>query len=194
MNKAVIIGIMVAVAVVGGALASPLFYETEIDEALPQAGSMTLEKFQEMDDVERVAWMDSMPEEMMEEMKQEIMDEAAETITAASDEMEMDGPEILRMGQFVGLAGHRAQGDAKVIQVDGSQYLRFESFEVTNGPDLRVYLTQDGDINQGIHLEKLKGSRGAQNYLLDGIDADMYDTVVIYCQPFGVYFGQAALG
>jgi len=38
--------------------------------------------------------------------------------------------------------------------------LRFEDFQVTNCPDLRVYLTNDGDIKTGVHLEKLKGSKG----------------------------------
>ena len=72
-------------------------------------------------------------------------------------------------------------------------FLRFEDFTVTNGPDLRVYITPSGDVKNGIHLEKLKGSKGDQNYSLDGIDVGVYDTVVIYCQPFGVYFGQAEL-
>jgi len=72
--------------------------------------------------------------------------------------------------------------------------LRFENFEVTNGPDLRVYLTSEGDVKNGLHLERLKGSKGNQNYLLENIDLQIYDTVVIYCQPFGVYFGEAQLG
>ena len=64
---------------------------------------------------------------------------------------------------------------------------------VTNGSDLRVYLTSNGDVHDGIHLDKLKGSKGNQNYSLENIDTSVYDTVVIYCQPFGAYFGQAEL-
>jgi len=71
--------------------------------------------------------------------------------------------------------------------------LTFENFQVTNGPDLRVYLTSDGNVKNGIHLENLKGSKCSQNYSLDDIDVGVYDVVVIYCQPFGVYFGQAEL-
>ena len=37
MNKGVIIGVIVSVVAIGGFLASPLFYETEIDEPLPMA-------------------------------------------------------------------------------------------------------------------------------------------------------------
>ena len=41
------------------------------------------------------------------------------------------------------------------------------------------------------NLEKLKESSGDQNYSFENID--MYDTVVVCCQPFGVHFGQAKL-
>jgi len=112
--------------------------------------------------------------------------------------MDMMGDEqsivIVKSGNFEGLAGHYAEGLAKIIEVDGSIFLRFEDFEVTNGPDLRVYITQDGDVKKGVHLEKLKGSKGNQNYELNDIDIEQFNSVVIYCQPFGVYFGQAELG
>jgi len=78
---------------------------------------------------------------------------------------------------------------AKILEVNGESFLRFEEFNVTNGSDLRVYLTSNGDVHDGIHLDKLKGSKGAQNYSLEDIDTAVCDTVVIYCQPFGVYFG-----
>jgi len=49
-NKGVIIGIIVAIVAIGGFLASPLFYEKEIDEPLPMAldkieEGLTLQKF-----------------------------------------------------------------------------------------------------------------------------------------------------
>ncbi len=195
MNKGIIAGIVVAAVVIGGALASPLFYDTEVDEALPvslndmQEG-LTLEKFENMDEESRIVLVDAMPEKL----KEMVMEESAKTETVVAEEMDDSGePQILKTGQFVGLANHFAEGDAKILDISGTQYLRFENFEVTNGPDLRVYVTQGGDVKQGIQLDKLKGSKGAQNYLLEDIDTDVYDTVVIYCQPFGVYFGEATL-
>ena len=152
---------------------------------------LTMEEFANMDDESREVIVEAMPEEV----KDMIMDESAKTTREVSEEMDdSDDMQILKTGMFVGLAGHSAKGDAKLLQVGSQEFLRFENFAVTNGPDLRVYITQGGDVKQGIHLEKLKGSKGAQNYLLDGIDTDVYDTVVIYCQPFGVYFGEAVLG
>ena len=200
MHKGAIIGIIVAAVAIGGFLASPLFYETEVNEPLPVAldeieSGLTFEKFTEMPDEQR----EPIVEKMSEEVKDMIMEKAASMIIPVSetmDEMVKDSEpsiEILKSGTFEGLAGHDAEGIAKIIQVNDMNFLRFENFQVTNGPDLRVYITPDGDVKNGIHLEKLKGSKGDQNYSLDGIDVSVYDTVVIYCQPFGVYFGQAQL-
>lgn len=200
MHKGAIIGIITAVIAIGGFLASPLFYETEVNEPLPAAlneieEGLTFEKFVEMDDEKRVPLVEEMPKKV-EDM---IMEKAATMVIPVSESMddmtqESDAsPDLLKSGMFEGLAGHSAEGTAKIIQVNEMTFLRFENFQVTNGPDLRVYITPDGDVKNGIHLEKLKGSKGDQNYLLENIDVDVYDTVVIYCQPFGVYFGQAEL-
>ncbi|MGI9567623.1 MAG: DM13 domain-containing protein [Nitrosopumilus sp.] len=211
MNKGVPIAIGVGIVAVAIGLASPLFYETEINEPLPTAldnmeEGLTFEKFATMeDDVERQEIVDR----MSSNVKDMIMEKAStmtRDISEGMDEMmtssdvSQDSPSapafsILKSGEFVGLVGHAAQGTAKIIQVGESDvFLRFENFEVTNGPDLRVYLTNsEGDVKNGIHLEKLKGSKGDQNYSLANVDFEKYDAVVIYCQPFGVHFGQANL-
>ena len=203
MNKGILIAIIVGIVAVGGFLASPLFYETEVDEPLPVAlnnieEGLTLEKFSEMEEQQRQILVEQMPQKV----KDMIMEESATLPTTVSEEMDgmMDKDSskensvvITKTGEFEGLAGHKAEGIAKIIQANDMTFLRFENFEVTNGPDLRVYITAGGDVHQGIQLEKLKGSRGDQNYFLENIDLGVYDTVVIYCQPFGVYFGQASL-
>jgi len=102
-------------------------------------------------------------------------------------------PEILKTGEFEGLFFHHAEGIAKIIKANDETVLQFENFEVTDGPDLRVYLTQNGDVNKGINLAKLIQSKGDQSYSLENIDIESYNTVLIYCQPFGIPFGQAKL-
>ena len=201
MNKVILIGIIIGIIVVGVGLASPLFYETEINESLPTAldniePGLTLETFSSMDDNQRQTIIEKMPEKV----KDMIMEESAKVTQIVSEDMDemvkeesSNELEIIKTGTFEGLAGHQAQGIAKILEINGESFLRFEEFDVTNGPDLRVYLTPNGDVHDGIHLDKLKGSKGNQNYSLEDIDTDVYDTVVIYCQPFGVYFGQAEL-
>ena len=202
MNKRILIAIIAGIAV-GGFLASPLFYETEVDEPFPVAlekieQGLTLEKFSVMDEQQRQTLVEKMPENV----KEMIMEESAILQTTISEDMNdlmdddsaaQDTVEITKTGEFEGLAGHKAKGIAKIIQANDMTFLRFEEFEVTNGPDLRVYITQNGNVHDGIHLDKLKGSRGDQNYLLENVDVGVYNTVVIYCQPFGAYFAQAEL-
>ena len=197
MKNNIKIAIFIGALVVVGGLSSPLFYETSIDESLPGKlneieEGLTFEKFASMADSERQKIVEKIPSSV----KDMIMEKASTMDIEISEDMtEMTNSEneiqVLHVGEFEGLVGHHAEGIAKILRVSDSIYLRFENFQITNGPDLRVYLTQEGDVKNGLHLEKLKGSKGNQNYLLDNVDVEKYDTVVIYCQPFGVYFGQA---
>ena len=194
MNKIIIVAIIGIIAV-GIGLSSPLFYETSVDESLPGKlnqieDGLTFEKFVTMDDSKRKLIVD----DMSDEIQKMIMSKAATMTTEISEEMNnSDIVRVLHKGEFEGLVGHQAEGTAKILIVSDSVHLRFEDFQVTNGPDLRVYLTQNGDVKTGLHIDKLKGSKGNQNYLLDGLEWEKYDSVVVYCQPFGVHFGQAKL-
>lgn len=197
MKRAIVIaGIAVAVAV-AGVLSAPLFYDVEVDEPLPVlAGEgMTLEEFSNMADEERQVLV----ERMSDDEKDAIMDEAAGMGVEVSEGMdEMAGGSdgsltVVGSGEFEGLYGHRASGTAKIISVGEQTYLRFEDFSVTNGPDLKVYLTPTGDIDDGHLLADLKGSRGDQNYVLSENDIEEAGYVVIYCQPFHVHFARAPL-
>ena len=94
---------------------------------------------------------------------------------------------------------HKGSGRAMLIKSDGRAVLRFEDFEVTNGPDLYVYLTKGenptGDLKSlgdYIDLGLLKGSKGNQNYELPNY-SDGYSTVVIWCKKFGVLFTYAVM-
>ena len=109
-------------------------------------------------------------------------------------------PVLLGAGQFVGLAGHSGTGDAGIFRnPDGSLVLRFENFDIENGPDLEVYLVPGADqtsLPEGsIHLGALKGNIGDQNYelppgteLLPGAY-----TALVWCEAFTVEFVGATI-
>jgi hypothetical protein len=100
-------------------------------------------------------------------------------------------------GQFMGVGDgiHDAEGIAKQINLeDGRQFVRFENFKVTNGPDLFVYLATDKSASDFVDLGKLKANNGNQNYQIpSGTDLSKYNTVVIWCKAFSVLFGSAEL-
>jgi len=94
---------------------------------------------------------------------------------------------------------HRASGTARLVETaDGERLIRFdEDFQVINGPDLFVWLTEDpqGDPDAGyLDLGRLKGNLGSQNYAIpDDVDLSLYEGVIVWCKAFGVPFGRATL-
>ena len=87
---------------------------------------------------------------------------------------------------------HRVSGDALVLESGDQKFLRFENFESTNGPDLKVYLSDDLRASDFISLGELKGNIGNQNYELPSdVDLEQYPYVLIWCERFSVLFGSA---
>jgi electron transfer DM13 len=107
-------------------------------------------------------------------------------------------------GEFAGAdAAHKGRGKAEILQTaSGAFVLRLSEFEVTNGPDLEVYLSaaknpgKASDVldAQFVSLGRLKGNIGDQNYILPGdIDITNFGSVVIWCKQFSVLFASAGL-
>jgi hypothetical protein len=107
----------------------------------------------------------------------------------------------LASGSFRSLE-HRTTGRARLIKLAGGDViLRFEGLDTSNGPDLRVYLSEL-PADRGWHaygvrfieLGALKGNRGSQNYRVPtGTDPTRYRSAVIWCRRFAVGFGVAPL-
>jgi hypothetical protein len=115
------------------------------------------------------------------------------------------GPVEIARGTFV-THEHETTGSVRLLTLaDGTQVLRIEDLDTSNGPDLRVWLSDqpvlDGRdgwfvFDDGDHLElgRLKGNRGSQNYVVPpGTDLESLTSVSIWCARFNVSFGAAAL-
>ena len=114
-------------------------------------------------------------------------------------------PVVLAAGAFISHE-HSTSGAARVLELaDGTRVLRFEGLDTSNGPDLRVWIT-DAPVIQGrdgwfvfddgayVDLGPLKGNKGSQNYVLPaGVDLETLTSVSIWCQRFRVSFGAAEL-
>lgn len=98
---------------------------------------------------------------------------------------------------------HRTTGAVKVLRLaDGSRVLRIEKLDTSDGPDLRVWLTDRPvtddwySVGKGrsVELGNLKGNKGNANYAIPaGTDLDVFTSVTIWCKRFSVSFGAAAL-
>ena len=114
---------------------------------------------------------------------------------------EAEEPKVLASGRFSSLE-HETTGDARIVEIaDGRRFLRFEGLSTSNGPDLRVYLSEipaSDDWNaygeRFIDLGELKANRGDQNYEIpEGTDLSRFESAVIWCRRFTVGFGVAGL-
>src|SRR3989344_4202384 len=89
---------------------------------------------------------------------------------------------------------HKVKGKADIFETDAKKYLRFEDFESTNGPDLKVYLSDDLKAGKYKSLGDLKGNIGNQNYEIPGdVNVSDYKYALIWCEQFSVLFGYSEL-
>jgi hypothetical protein len=107
---------------------------------------------------------------------------------------EIKGGEIsARMGMLSGFKGHKASGKASITRDDkGNGYLDLTGIKVDKVPDGWVYLAKGGDHTSGVELGILKQFKGDVRFPIPGdVDADAYDSVVIWCKKFDVGIGRA---
>ncbi|MFI6235817.1 DM13 domain-containing protein [Micromonospora sp. NPDC050784] len=115
------------------------------------------------------------------------------------------GNEILTAGEFV-THEHRTTGTAELHRLaDGRHQLVIRDLNTSNGPDLRVWLTDQPvirgtagwrvfDDGEWVELARLKGNKGNQVYELPAsVDPRDFRSVSIWCKRFAVSFGAADL-
>ena len=133
-----------------------------------------------------------------------MMEEAIEQAEMMAQPAATNQVEAVAMGSFKDAdAFHRGSGTATIYRTpDGSEVLRLEDLNVTNGPALHVVLSTHPDPERSeqvkqegyVDLGDLKGNRGNQNYPIPaGVDTSIHKSVVIYCYPFAVVFSVATL-
>ena len=101
---------------------------------------------------------------------------------------------------------HATTGSVQVLRLpDGSRVLRLQDLDTSNGPLLKVWVTDapvlsgtDGwgvfDDGRWVDLGELKGNIGSSNYPLPAdLDLAQLSSVSIWCDRFNVSFGAASL-
>lgn len=189
MKKIFVLLILIILAAAGWYFGSPLFIDQVVDEELPENFVLpTQEEFENMTPEER------------EQAERDMIEMFADQNTIVEEEMPQTAT-VVSQGVFVDADSfHRGSGVAKIITQDGNSILRFEDFDVTNGPDLHVLLVQNpiptdqDNLGEYIDLGQLKGNKGNQNYVIpEDVDLSRYGSIVIYCEPFHVIFSTATL-
>jgi hypothetical protein len=129
----------------------------------------------------------------------------SETPSASAASAAPAAPQVILRGTFI-THEHETSGDVRVVRhPDGRHTLELVGLDTSDGPDLRVWLS-DQPVREGtsgwrvfddgrwVELGELKGNRGNQVYEIPA-DADLtaLRSVAIWCKRFSVSFGAAAL-
>jgi electron transfer DM13 len=115
------------------------------------------------------------------------------------------GPAKLLIGKLIAHE-HETSGTVVVLQLaDGSRVLRLENLHTSDGPDLKVWLSDAAvvsgragwhvfDDGRYVSLGSLKGNHGNQNYPIPAsVKLSDFGSVAIWCDRFNVSFGAAEL-
>ena len=111
-----------------------------------------------------------------------------------SNVLNTNGGIVKLAGQFYATTGITVSGTAKIISDGVSFSVLLDSFQVTAGPDLKVYLSKKDTPFEFINLGPLKSNMGNQNYEVPaGVDFSVYKYILIHCQQYNHLFAIAGL-
>lgn len=191
-------GVAVAVVAVAAALFQPwkLWIDDEVDEAVPAGAVAIAAPTTSVTTPSTATPTTTMPATTVPAAP------VAPTTVAPSTVAPTTVQPVPVGGQFVS-RDHGTSGAAVLLQdPTGALFVRLESLDTTNGPDLFVYLSTnppDGPEGQFdddvVSLGRLEGNIGSSNYLIPpGTDLSRFASVVIWCDRFDSAFGAAPLG
>lgn len=115
--------------------------------------------------------------------------------TPGTDPVDSLNQTVLLMGSFVNGPWGAVSGQARVLRSsNGSLGLALVNVNISNGPDLYVYLSKEIQPINFISLGKLRSTSGNQVYPIPGTpDFTQYKYVLIHCQQYNHLFGSATL-
>ncbi len=126
------------------------------------------------------------------------------TTSVANSVLLARGTFIDHLNSGAGLANDHGAGKVTLGKMANGVYLiHFEQLNVTNGPDVHVYLaptshaTDAGNVKQeGVDLGRLTATEGSLNIMIPtqvAMNLKSYHSVVIVCKTFSVVFTVAPL-
>lgn len=104
--------------------------------------------------------------------------------------------DTLSIADFSGY-DHGLSGKALLIEDStGNKILRFEQFNMTQGPDVYVYMSRNSTYSAGNVIQIQKLTVGYTNSSInfdidDAIDHSDYKYVIVYCYQYSSLFGNA---
>ncbi len=99
--------------------------------------------------------------------------------------------ELKYSGVFVPTSGITVSGEAKIYLENGQYKVNLENFSVSNGPDLKVYLSKAATPSEFVNLGNLTSQTVYP--IPSTVNVSDYSHVLIHCQQYNHLFAIASL-
>ena len=96
---------------------------------------------------------------------------------------------MMMSGMFKSMNGEMVEGKATIKD----HKFMLNDYKSSKGPDFHVFLTKDGDVVNGMQIDKVDYDKMEQTFDLKDMDVSKYNEVTIYCNKAHVTFGSAKL-
>lgn len=114
--------------------------------------------------------------------------------TPLNDTVDTTKVEIVSRGDFMNGPYGRVSGMAAVVQENGQNTLSLKNMNISNGPDLHVYISKEVLPLNFVDLGPLQSVAGNQLYTIpSNTDLSQYKYALIHCQRYNHLFGSAEL-
>ncbi len=99
---------------------------------------------------------------------------------------------LLKNGIFSPTSGMTVSGIAELRKRSNEHFVRLENFNISSGPDLKVYLSKSDTPNEFVNLGALENNKN-EYAIPAGVIIDEYSYVLIHCQQYDHLFAFAKL-
>lgn len=96
-------------------------------------------------------------------------------------------------GEFSPTSGITVSGFAKIYLENNQYKVKLEDFAVSDGPDLKVYISKENTPINFVNLGNFKGNGNTFYTIPSGINVSEYHYVLIHCQQYNHLFAIAPL-
>ena len=98
---------------------------------------------------------------------------------------------LLYSGNFYPTSGISVEGSAQIFSDGGLNKLKLQNFTITDGPDLKVYVSKSNTPTDFVNLGNLNANTIYS--IPESVDVTQYKYVLIHCQQYNHLFAIAIL-
>lgn len=99
----------------------------------------------------------------------------------------------IAQGTFIPTSGITVSGSVALFLENTSYKVAIENITISEGPDLKVYLSKTREPNEFINLGNFQGNGNSVYKVPSGVSVSQYPYVLIHCQQYNHLFAIAAL-